>query len=515
MSLNRYFGIGLTLAIVAAIFYYFSDVLSWVLIAWVISLLGAPLLHLLGKIRIGSWQMGRASRAVIVLALFYGLAIAFLSFFIPVLVKQARNLAGVDYNKIMVSLDEPLSRAGDWLVEHSLMKGELSKYYYRDNPQNNPNKPINPQPKPVVVNPQTVVQPDSSQAQPLGDSTATAPDSSQTAGADTAQAQTGSDTVNVVYNLPKDSLTGGGMKNIPVKLNKDSLRQVAKKQGGQGEQMVVNVVVQMPQETKAADAYVMHTDSRTAFEALKAQVVSYFDLSGLVTSVAAYLLSILTHLLVLLTSVTFIAFFFLKDDGLFGRGVKRVIPNRHVNKVDTALSEIKTMLSRYFGGILLQVTCITIYTSAALGFFGIPNAILIGFFAALINVIPYVGPILGAVFGLILTLGANVEADFYALTLPMLWKVVGVFLSMQLLDNFILQPVIFSSSVKAHPLEIFFVVIIGAKIGGITGMVVAIPIYTIVRVIAAVFLHEFEVIQKLAGALPLPDEEEAQEQEPA
>jgi predicted PurR-regulated permease PerM len=86
---------------------------------------------------------------------------------------------------------------------------------------------------------------------------------------------------------------------------------------------------------------------------------------------------------------------------------------------------------------------------------------------------------------------------------------------MQLLDNFILQPVIFSSSVKAHPLEIFFVVIIGAKIGGITGMVVAIPIYTIVRVIAAVFLHEFEVIQKLAGALPLPDEEEAQEQEPA
>ena len=73
----------------------------------------------------------------------------------------------------------------------------------------------------------------------------------------------------------------------------------------------------------------------------------------------------------------------------------------------------------------------------------------------------------------------------------MILKVIGVFASMQILDGFVLQPYIFSNSVSAHPLEIFLVVVVGAKLGGITGMVVAIPAYTIIRVIASVFLKEF------------------------
>ena len=73
----------------------------------------------------------------------------------------------------------------------------------------------------------------------------------------------------------------------------------------------------------------------------------------------------------------------------------------------------------------------------------------------------------------------------------------GVFAFMQLIDNILLQPNIFSKSVKAHPLEIFIVVMMGAKIGGIAGMVLAIPFYTAFRVIGKVFLSEFKVIQKL------------------
>jgi predicted PurR-regulated permease PerM len=72
---------------------------------------------------------------------------------------------------------------------------------------------------------------------------------------------------------------------------------------------------------------------------------------------------------------------------------------------------------------------------------------------------------------------------------------------MQLLDNFILQPNIFSKSVKAHPLEIFIVVLMGAKIGGILGMVVAIPIYTVLRVLAKVFLSEFKVVQSITKGI--------------
>ena len=85
--------------------------------------------------------------------------------------------------------------------------------------------------------------------------------------------------------------------------------------------------------------------------------------------------------------------------------------------------------------------------------------------------------------------------------LPMLSKVVIVFGAMQLLDNFILQPWIFSNSVLAHPLEIFIVILMGAQINGIIGMVLAIPVYTVLRVIARAFLSEFKLVQKITGGM--------------
>ena len=87
--------------------------------------------------------------------------------------------------------------------------------------------------------------------------------------------------------------------------------------------------------------------------------------------------------------------------------------------------------------------------------------------------------------------------DFYAEMLPNLINLMIIFGTMQVLDGFILQPIIFSSRVLAHPLEIFIVVIIGAQMGGSVGMVVAIPIYTILRVIASTFLNEFKLVRRL------------------
>jgi len=83
----------------------------------------------------------------------------------------------------------------------------------------------------------------------------------------------------------------------------------------------------------------------------------------------------------------------------------------------------------------------------------------------------------------------------------MLLKVMGVFATMQLLDNFIFQPFIFSTSVRAHPLEIFLVILIGAQIQGITGMVLAIPTYTVIRVVAREFLNKFEIVQHITSRM--------------
>ena len=143
------------------------------------------------------------------------------------------------------------------------------------------------------------------------------------------------------------------------------------------------------------------------------------------------------------------------------------------------------------------MTIITLLVTISLLILGVKNALLIGFFAGIMNVIPYIGPIIAAAIGVMITLSSNMELSFYSQMVPLLIKVLAVFMFTRLLDDFILQPNIFSKSVKAHPLEIFIAVLVGAKIGGILGMVLAIPFYTAFRVIGKVFLSEFKVIQQL------------------
>ena len=213
------------------------------------------------------------------------------------------------------------------------------------------------------------------------------------------------------------------------------------------------------------------------------------------------LISTAGNILLNVFSIIFITFFFLKEQGLFVDFLVAIAPNRYENQIRHAIQDISRMLTRYFGGIVIQMTIITVFVSGLLGVLGVENALLIGFFAALINVIPYVGPLIGAAFGLIITISSNLDLEFYTEMLPMLLKVGTVFGAMQMLDNFLLQPWIFSNSVMAHPLEIFIVILMGAQLNGIGGMVLAIPFYTVLRVIARVFLSEFRLVQKITGRM--------------
>jgi predicted PurR-regulated permease PerM len=131
---------------------------------------------------------------------------------------------------------------------------------------------------------------------------------------------------------------------------------------------------------------------------------------------------------------------------------------------------------------------------------------LIGSFGGLVNIIPYVGPILGFVFGAFITLSSSLDGDFYSTVLPLLLKVGIAFAAAQAIDNLILQPMIFSNSVAAHPVEIFIVTMVGAKLGGVAGMVLAIPAYTILRVIAKTFFNEFKIVQKITERMGDDDE---------
>jgi len=91
--------------------------------------------------------------------------------------------------------------------------------------------------------------------------------------------------------------------------------------------------------------------------------------------------------------------------------------------------------------------------SLVLFIFGIENAFVIAFLCALLNLIPYLGPIIGGILMILLTMNSNIDADFSTVILPKTIYVMIGFIVGQLIDNFFSQPIIFSNSVKSHPLK--------------------------------------------------------------
>ena len=133
--------------------------------------------------------------------------------------------------------------------------------------------------------------------------------------------------------------------------------------------------------------------------------------------------------------------------------------------------------------------------------FGIENAIVIAFLCALLNLIPYVGPIFGGFIMMFLTMSSNLGLDFQTKILPTtIYVMIGYGIA-QLIDNFVSQPLIFSNSVKSHPLEIFLVIVIGGILFGVTGMIVAVPTYTAIKVILKAFLSENKIVKSLTKDL--------------
>ncbi|HTL83212.1 MAG TPA: AI-2E family transporter, partial [Bacteroidia bacterium] len=122
------------------------------------------------------------------------------------------------------------------------------------------------------------------------------------------------------------------------------------------------------------------------------------------------------------------------------------------------------------------------------------------------NIIPYIGPLLGGVFAIVIGLSTNLDLDFYHGMIPLVEKIVLVFVIMNLTDGFLVQPMILSNRVKAHPIEIFTVILIAGTLAGIGGMIVAVPVYTILRIIAREFLSKYRFVKRLTGELDTSSE---------
>ena len=230
-----------------------------------------------------------------------------------------------------------------------------------------------------------------------------------------------------------------------------------------------------------------------------------FDLTSL-SSLIEYIASFFVSFGVGIFSVVFISFFFIKDPMLFRKIVGALVPDRIEHKVIDAIGDIEHLLSRYFVGLLVEVIGVAVLNFLFLWLIariGFNAAIGIAFITGILNIIPYVGPLVGTVIGTILATvlkfsAAGLTIHFWGFVVVLL----ALFMVTQLVDNFLFQPLIYSTSIKASPLEIFIVLLIAGNTAGVIGMLVAIPAYTVIRVVAGHFFGDIKAIRRL-----IPDSE--------
>ncbi len=196
-------------------------------------------------------------------------------------------------------------------------------------------------------------------------------------------------------------------------------------------------------------------------------------------------------------SVLFISFFFMSDNTLLKKNLLAILPDNIEDRIFDSLRKIRALLSRYFIGLTLQISILFVIYTTTLLIFGIENAVVIALLAALLNLIPYVGPLIGGVLMIVLAMTDNLTLDFQTQILPTTVYVLIGYVFAQLVDNFFSQPYIFSKSTKSHPLEIFLVILISGYLFGILGMVLAVPSYTAIKVVLKEFLSSYEFVRHM------------------
>lgn len=400
-----------------AFVFYFSDIVTYLILGWVVSMAGSPIRHFFDRFM--NVNLSTALTLVIIIFMFVGI----IALLVPPLIQQANNLTKVNYENVIESLEEPIESWENWLKDKGILQEEVSQ-------------------------------------------------------------------VSVKEDIEEDN----------IQFSKSQIIEIDSVFNAQDSSYItypkIALVVNIDNDIHNNEAPLANEETSSLVGLMKEKVFTFLN-PNRVLGVVNSIFSFSTNLLVTLMSVLFVAFFFLKENGLFKNMLSSFVPDSYETSALKAFDDSKELLMRYFLGIVIQISIVTLLVWIALSLLGIKSALLIAVFAALMNVIPYLGPILGAAIGGLVVICSNLDASFFAVTFPQLIKIGAVFGCMQFIDNFLLQPNIFSKSVKAHPLEIFIVILIGAKLGGVLGMVIAIPTYTVFRVLGKVFLSEFKIVQAL------------------
>jgi predicted PurR-regulated permease PerM len=352
------------------LFWYFRNIVVYILVAGVLSIMGRPLVDLFSRIRIKKWHFPRSLSALITIIIIWSLIIMFFKTFIPLISEQISYFSSIESEKLVALVDGPINK----------------------------------------------------------------------------------------------------IENLFRSLNRNI----------------------------AADLSIKDYIMQKVSEVLSITVLQNY---------IGYAVGIIGNLIVAVFSITFISYFFLKDHKLFFETILIWVPDKYVDNVNRALNSIKNLLTRYFIGIVIQSTCIMILVTTGMTIVGIEfqQAIVMGLILGILNVIPYVGPWLGLFVAIIMGVASHMDRDFNTVVIPLVINMIIVEGITHLIDNIVFQPIIFSNSVKAHPLEIFIVVLASGFAAGVPGMILGIPAYTVLRVFAREFFYNFKVVQKVTSGLSAED----------
>jgi putative permease len=187
------------------------------------------------------------------------------------------------------------------------------------------------------------------------------------------------------------------------------------------------------------------------------------------------LIKIIKGLVTTLIIIPFVVFFLLKD----GRKIKKMliayVPNKYFETFLVLFHKIDQQISNYIRRQLTDVIIVGVIAIVGLYLMGINYAFLIGAILGVVAIIPYIGSLIGLVFGsLLILIGTGSTVD--------LIKFIGVYGCIRLLDNTIITPLVLSRTVHAHPLMVLIVIMLGSFFHGILGMLLAVPLYCLIKV---------------------------------
>ncbi|MDP3555868.1 MAG: AI-2E family transporter [Bacteroidota bacterium] len=255
-----------------------------------------------------------------------------------------------------------------------------------------------------------------------------------------------------------------------------------------------NILAQVP---GVKSLFLKFGDEESLKQNLSSQVAEFVNaknISAVVNNIFQYFGTIFGGIL----CVLFITFFLLKDEKIVKNSLLTITPLGVEKEMREILNISKRMLSKYFQSLFIDMFIVGGSVFLFLTLFGIKNALIIAFCAGILNVIPYIGSAITMVIAIFLGVSSCISSGSYDMIGGTITTIFFTMFSINIIDGFIIQPYIFSNSVKAHPLEIFIVTLMAATLGGIFGMIIALPVYTIIRIIASGFLTHLKFFRKIS-----------------